>query len=111
MPGNQLRAKTVIRFGSFEADLHTQELRKRGILLRLPGQSFQVLQMLLERGGGLVTREELRAALWPSDTFVDFDHGLHAAVSRLREVLGDSAERARILVKPFRGVAIASSGN
>jgi TolB-like protein len=104
MPGNQLRAKTVIRFGSFEADLHTQELRKRGILLRLPGQSFQVLQMLLERGGGLVTREELRAARWPSDTFVDFDHGLHAAVSRLREVLGDSAESPNLVeTLPRRG--------
>jgi len=59
MPGNQLRTKTVIRFGSFEADLHTQELRKHGILLRLRGQSFQVLQMLLERQGELVTRDEL----------------------------------------------------
>jgi DNA-binding response OmpR family regulator len=83
MPGNALRTKTVIRFGSFEADLHTQELRKHGIPLHLRGQSFQVLQMLLERQGELVTRDELRAALWPSDTFVDFDHGLHAAVSRL----------------------------
>ena len=90
--GNQQRTQTVIRFGSFEADLHTQELRRRGTLLRLPSQSFQVLQMLLERRGTLVTRDELRAVLWPSDTFVDFDHGLHAAVNRLREALGDSAD-------------------
>ena len=104
MHGNQLRTKPVIRFGSFEADLHTQELRKHGIPLRLRGQSFQVLQMLLERRGDLVTREDLRAALWPSDTFVDFDHGLHAAVSRLREVLGDSAESPRIIeTLPRRG--------
>ena len=104
MYGNQLHTKAVIRFGSFEADLHTHELRKRGTLLRLPGQSFQVLQMLLERAGDLVTREELRAALWPSDTFVDFDHGLHAAVSRLREVLGDSAESPHIIeTLPRRG--------
>jgi TolB-like protein/DNA-binding winged helix-turn-helix (wHTH) protein len=102
--GNQQRTQTVIRFGSFEADLHTQELRRRGTLLRLPSQSFQVLQMLLERRGTLVTRDELRAVLWPSDTFVDFDHGLHAAVNRLREALGDSADSPRwIETLPRRG--------
>jgi TolB-like protein/DNA-binding winged helix-turn-helix (wHTH) protein/Tfp pilus assembly protein PilF len=102
--GNQQRTQTVIRFGSFEADLHTQELRRRGTLLRLPSQSFQVLQMLLEQRGTLVTRDELRAALWPSDTFVDFDHGLNAAVNRLREALGDSADRPRwIETLPRRG--------
>jgi TolB-like protein/DNA-binding winged helix-turn-helix (wHTH) protein/Tfp pilus assembly protein PilF len=102
--GNQQITQTVIRFGSFEADLHTQELRRRGTLLRLPSQSFQVLQMLLERRGTLVTRDELRAVLWPSDTFVDFDHGLHAAVNRLREALGDSADSPRwIETLPRRG--------
>jgi len=102
--GNQQRTQTVIRFGSFEADLHTQELRRSGTLLRLPSQSFQVLQMLLERRGTLVTRDELRAVLWPSDTFVDFNHGLHAAVNRLREALGDSADRPRwIETLPRRG--------
>jgi Tol biopolymer transport system component/DNA-binding winged helix-turn-helix (wHTH) protein len=110
MPGNPLRTKTVIRFGSFEADLHTQELRKHGISLRLRGQSFQVLQMLLERQGELVTRDELRAALWPNDTFVDFDHGLHAAVSRLREVLGDSAESPNLIeTLPRRGYRFIAS--
>jgi Tol biopolymer transport system component/DNA-binding winged helix-turn-helix (wHTH) protein len=110
MPGNALRTKTVIRFGSFEADLHTEELRKHGIPLHLRGQSFQVLQMLLERQGELVTRDELRAALWPSDTFVDFDHGLHAAVSRLREVLGDSAESPNIIeTLPRRGYRFIAS--
>ena len=79
MPGNQ-HTRTVTRFGPFEADLQTQELRKQGARLRLPGQSFQILKMLLERPGELVTREELRTALWPSDTFVDFEHGLHAGV-------------------------------
>jgi DNA-binding winged helix-turn-helix (wHTH) protein len=104
MQGNQLGSKSVICFGSFEADLHTHELRKHGSLLRLPGQSFQVLKMLLERRGELVTREEFRAALWPTDTFVDFDHGLHAAVSRLREVLGDSAESPHLIeTLPRRG--------
>jgi TolB-like protein/DNA-binding winged helix-turn-helix (wHTH) protein len=102
--GNQQSTQSVIRFGSFEADLHTQELRRRGTLLRLPTQSFQILQMLLERRGTLVTRDELRAVLWPSDTFVDFDHGLHAAVNRLREALGDSADRPRwIETLPRRG--------
>jgi TolB-like protein/DNA-binding winged helix-turn-helix (wHTH) protein/lipoprotein NlpI len=102
--GNHQRTQTVIRFGSFEADLHTQELRRHGTLLRLPSQSFQVLQMLLERRGTLVTRDELRAVLWTSDTFVDFDHGLHAAVNRLREALGDSADSPRwIETLPRRG--------
>jgi Tol biopolymer transport system component/DNA-binding winged helix-turn-helix (wHTH) protein len=90
--------------------LHTQELRKHGVPLRLRGQSFQVLQMLLEREGELVTRDELRAALWPSDTFVDFDHGLHAAVSRLREVLGDSAESPNLIeTLPRRGYRFIAS--
>jgi len=102
--GNQQRTQTVIRFASFEADLHTQELRRHGTLLRLPSQSFQVLQMLLERRGTLVTRDELRAVLWTSDTFVDFDHGLHAAVNRLRDALGDSADKPRLIeTLPRRG--------
>ena len=106
----QQRTQTVIRFGSFEADLHSQELRRGGALLRLPSQSFQVLQMLLERRGTLVTRDELRAVLWPSDTFVDFDHGLHAAVNRLREALGDSADRPRwIETLPRRGYRFIAS--
>lgn len=82
----------TLRFGAFEVDLRTEELKKDGIRLRMRSQSFQVLRMLLERPGDLVTREELRQKLWPSDTFVDFDHGLNAAVNRLREGLGDSAE-------------------
>src|ERR1700758_695713 len=82
----------TIRFGVFDADLRTQELRRQGTRIKLPRQSFQILQMLLERPGELVTREELRNALWPEDTFVDFDHGLNNAVKRIRAVLGDSAE-------------------
>jgi Tol biopolymer transport system component/DNA-binding winged helix-turn-helix (wHTH) protein len=93
-----------VRFGPFDADLQTQELRKHGVRLRLPGQSFQVLKMLLERPGGLVTPEDFRNALWPSDTFVDFDHGLSAAVNRLREALGDSADSPRLIeTLPRRG--------
>jgi Tol biopolymer transport system component/DNA-binding winged helix-turn-helix (wHTH) protein len=101
---NQVGTSQTIRFATFEVDLQTQELRKRGVRLRLPGQSFQVLKMLLERPGALVTREEFQHALWPSDTFVDFDHGLSAAVNRLREALGDSADNPEFIeTLPRRG--------
>jgi Tol biopolymer transport system component/DNA-binding winged helix-turn-helix (wHTH) protein len=89
---NQNGNNGTVHFGVYDADLRTQELRKHGTRVRLPRQSFQVLQMLLERSGELVTREELQQALWSSDTFVDFDHGLNNAVKRIRAVLGDSAE-------------------
>lgn len=103
MSGTQA-APTVIPFGPFEADLPAQELRKHGVRLRLPGQSFQILKMLLEKPGELVTREEMRAALWPADTFVDFEHGLNAAVNRLREALGDDADSPRYIeTLPRRG--------
>jgi DNA-binding winged helix-turn-helix (wHTH) protein/tetratricopeptide (TPR) repeat protein len=95
---------TLIPFGPFEANLSSQELRKQGVRLRLPRQSFQILKMLLERPGELVTREELRAALWPADTFVDFEHGLNAAINRLRETLGDEADNPRFVeTLPRRG--------
>jgi DNA-binding winged helix-turn-helix (wHTH) protein len=97
-------AATVIQFGSYEANLRTQELRKHGIPQRLPGQCFHILRILLERKGELVTRDELRTSLWPSDTFVDFDHGLNNAISRLRETLGDSAESPHLIeTLPRRG--------
>jgi len=89
--------KDVIRFGTFEADLRAGELRRDGIKIRLQEQPFQVLTMLLERPGEIVTREELHSRLWPADTFVDFDHGLNAAVKRLRDALGDSAENPRFI--------------
>jgi DNA-binding winged helix-turn-helix (wHTH) protein len=91
------RRPTVISFNSFEADIRTQELKKHGVRLRLPGQSFLVLQILLQHPGELVTREELQQALWPSDTHVDFERGVNAAVNRLREVLGDSADNPRLI--------------
>ena len=81
-----------IRFGDFELDLHSQELRKKDRRLRLSGQPLQVLRILLETPGDLVTRDQLRQALWPGNNYGDFDHGLNAAITRLREVLGDSAE-------------------
>jgi Tol biopolymer transport system component/DNA-binding winged helix-turn-helix (wHTH) protein len=81
----------IISFGHFAANLHTRELRKHGVTLRLPGQSFQILAMLLNQPGELVTREQIQSALWPLDTHVDFERGVNAAVNRLREALGDSA--------------------
>ena len=92
------------RFDAFEADLRTEELSKSGTKLRLPHQSFCVLAMLLERAGQLVTREELRARLWPASTLLEYDQRLNAAVNRLREVLGDSAEAPRFIeTLPKRG--------
>ena len=87
----------VFRFGVFEANVYSGELRKHGIRLRLQEQPFQILALLLERPGELVTREELRQRLWPSDTFVDFDHGLNTAVNKLREALNDSAATPRFV--------------
>ena len=83
----------IVRFGAFEVNLDTGELRHRGQKVKLQEQPFQVLVALLQRPGELVTREELRGKLWPADTFVDFDHGLNAAIKRLRDALGESAER------------------
>jgi DNA-binding winged helix-turn-helix (wHTH) protein len=85
------------RFGVFEVDLRAGALRKRGLKVRLQEQPFQVLEMLLEHAGEVVTREELRKKLWPGDTFVDFDHGLNKAVNKIREALGDSAESPRFV--------------
>lgn len=94
----------TLRFGVFELDLRSGELHKHGRKIRLQEQPFQILAMLLERPGEVVTREELRHRLWPSDTFVDFDHGLNNAINRLREVLGDSADNARYVeTLPRRG--------
>jgi TolB-like protein/DNA-binding winged helix-turn-helix (wHTH) protein len=85
----------AVRFGVFEVDLRACELRKQGVRIRLQDQPYQVLRILLERPGEVVTREELRQRIWPADTFVDFDHGLNNAVKRLREALGDSADTPR----------------
>jgi TolB-like protein/DNA-binding winged helix-turn-helix (wHTH) protein/Flp pilus assembly protein TadD len=94
----------TLRFGPFEVDLRTEELRKQGRKLPLPHQSIQVLTLLLERPGELVSREELRARLWSPEVIVDFDHGLNAAVNRLRDALGDDAEEPRFIeTLPRRG--------
>ncbi len=94
----------VRRFGTFEINLHSGELRKNGMRLRLSGQPFQVLAILIERPGEVITREELHSKLWPADTFVDFDHGLNNAVARIREVLDDSSDTPRYVeTLPRRG--------
>jgi DNA-binding winged helix-turn-helix (wHTH) protein len=85
----------IARFGVYEVDISAGELRKSGVRMRLQGQPFQVLTLLLERAGEPVTRDELRACLWPSDTFVDFDHSLNTAINKVREALGDAAANPR----------------
>ncbi len=92
VPQNQSR---LARFGVFELDLSGGELRKNGVKQRLQCQPFQVLALLLDRAGEVVTREELQQKLWPSDTFVDFDHSLNTAINKVREALGDSAASPR----------------
>jgi TolB-like protein/DNA-binding winged helix-turn-helix (wHTH) protein/Flp pilus assembly protein TadD len=97
-------AARVLHFDTFQLDPRAGELRKRGVKLRLQGQPLEVLAILLQRPGDLVTREELRAQIWTADTFVDFDHSLHNAIARIREVLGDSADTPRYIeTLPRRG--------
>src|SRR5271167_1678772 len=92
---DQLRRR--FRFGVFELDLRAGELRKRGLRIRLQEQPFQVLVMLVEQPGEVITREQLQKKLWPAGTFVDFDHGLNKAISKIREALSDSAESPRFV--------------
>lgn len=94
----------VIRFESFEVDVRTAELRRSGTRVKLPNQSFHILAMLLLNAGKLVTREDIRKTLWPNDTVVEFDHSINAAIKRLRQALGDSAEEPRFIeTLPRRG--------
>jgi len=92
-----MRKSNAVRFGVFEVDLCKGELRKSGVKLKLGGQPLQVLTILLERPGEVVTREELHKQLWAEDTFVDFEHGLNAVVNRIRDVLGDSPDSPRFI--------------
>jgi len=116
-----LQTRVRLRFGVFEIDIRAGELRKHGLRIRLQEQPFQVLAILLEHPGEIVTREELQKKLWPADTFVDFDHGLNKAISKIREALADSAESPRFIetvarrgyrflaeVKSADGVAVRS---
>lgn len=93
-----------IRFGIYEADVRAGELLRDGVKVKLQEQPFQVLLVLLERPGEVVTREDLRERLWPADTFVDFDHSLNTAINKLREALRDSASNPRFIeTKAKRG--------
>lgn len=100
----------VVRFGLFELDVRARELRKRGVKIRVPDQPFQILELLLEHPGKVITREELRERLWSSETFVDFDLSLNSAVRKLREALGDSAEHSTCIeTLPRRGYRFIAS--
>lgn len=94
----------IVRFGVFEVDLRAGELRKQGLKIKLQEKPFQILALLLQHTGEVVTREELRNRLWPAGTFVDFDRNLNTAINKLREVLGDSADNPRFVeTLPRRG--------
>jgi DNA-binding winged helix-turn-helix (wHTH) protein len=98
VPLTPARGKSkAARFGAFELDVDARELRKDGRRLRVQEQPFALLSVLLDQPGTLVSREDLRARLWPADTFVDFDHSLNTAVNKLREALGDQASNPRFI--------------
>ena len=101
-PGNQ--STDVVRFNAYEVDLRSGELYRAGHKIRLQAQPFHVLAALLERPGQVVAREELRKRLWPSDTFVDFDHSLNTAIKKLRQALSDDKKKPRFIeTLPKRG--------
>ena len=89
--------RAVVHFGVFEVNLRSGELRKHGLRLRLPGQPYKILTLLLEQPGEVVTRAQIQKNLWPGDTFVDFEHSLNSAIKKLREALGDSADHPRYI--------------
>ncbi len=99
--------RSAIRFGEFEVDLRSGELRRDGVRIKLQDQPLQILAMLLEQPGQVVTREKLRDRLWPSDTFVDFDHSLNKAINKLREALM-TPQRTHATSRLFRAAATAS---
>jgi DNA-binding winged helix-turn-helix (wHTH) protein/Tol biopolymer transport system component len=106
----QERPARLLRFGDFEADLRSRELRKQGVKIKLGEQPFAVLAVLLAQPGELVTRDELRQRLWSVNTFVDFDVGLNKAINRLRDALDDSAEKPRFVeTLPKRGYRFIAS--
>ncbi len=98
------RSSAILRFGVFEVDVRAGEVRRQGVRVKLQEQPFQVLTILVQRPGDVVTREELRSTIWQSDTFVDFDNGLNTSINKLREALGDSADNPRFIeTLPRRG--------
>jgi DNA-binding winged helix-turn-helix (wHTH) protein len=110
---SQPAAQRMFRFGLFELNLSAGELRKQGRKIKLQEQPFEVLAMLLRRPGDVVTREELQQALWPADTFVEFDQGLNTAVKKIRQALADSADNPRFVEtiprKGYRFIAPVST--
>lgn len=105
-----VRSANVVRFEGFEVDLRAQELYKAGRKIKLQIQPFQVLAMLLEQPGEVVTREEMQKRLWPADTFVDFDHSLNTAIKKLRQALGDDKNKPRFVeTLPKRGYRFLAS--
>jgi DNA-binding winged helix-turn-helix (wHTH) protein len=107
---SRIEKSQVVRFATFEVDLRSGEVRKGGVRLKLSGQPFQVLTILLERPGEVVTREVMQKRLWP-DTFVDVDHNLNTAINKIREVLGDGAENPRFVeTLPRRGYRFMARG-
>src|SRR5207302_6945282 len=100
----EARSSAILRFGVFEVDVRSGELRKQGVRIKLQEQPFHVLAVLLQRPGEVVTREQLRSEDWSADTFVDFDNSLNTAINKLREALGDSADNPRFIeTLPRRG--------
>ena len=103
-------APRIIRFASFALDEDAGELRREGMKIRLQDQPFQILIILLDNPGRIVSRDELREKIWPSNTFVDFDHGINNAIKRLRRALGDTAETPRYIeTLPRRGYRFLAS--
>ena len=108
--GHPIPLPRTIRFSSFELDVRTGELRKNGIKIRLHEQPLRILLILLNNPGEVVLREEIRKALWPSGTIVDFDHGINAAIQRLRDALRDSADNPRYVeTVARRGIGLSDS--
>jgi DNA-binding winged helix-turn-helix (wHTH) protein/tetratricopeptide (TPR) repeat protein len=106
----ETQSPVALRFGAFELDLRAGELHKQGLRVKLQEQPFRVLAILIHRPGEVVTRDELRAQLWPADTFVDFDNSLNTSINKLREALGDSADDPRFIeTLPRRGYRFSAS--
>ena len=100
----------ILRFGNFELDVRSHELRGGGACVRLQEQPLEILRLMLERPGEVITRDELRQRLWPEGTFVDFEHSLNAAIKRLRSALGDDADNPRFIeTVPRRGYRFVGS--
>src|SRR4051794_10083249 len=95
--GTPVPTQRIVRFGIFEVDWENRRLTKGGLRVRLQEQPFQILRLLLERPGSVVSREELKEKLWPGETYVDFDMGLNTAVRKLRNALGDVADNPRFI--------------